>query len=64
LEIFQSINTLFLFIVANYWINGPLILVRSVPVIPIPNVPLVRSLSDEGELLIVREHKKMDLLKC
>lgn len=25
---------------ANYWINRPPILVRSVPVIPIPNVPL------------------------
>ena len=24
---------------ANYWINRPPILVRSVPVIPVPNVP-------------------------
>ena len=26
-------------IIANYWINRPPILVRSVPVIPVPNVP-------------------------
>ena len=25
---------------ANYWINRPPILVRTVPVIPVPNVPL------------------------
>ncbi len=26
--------------IAKYWINRPPILVRSVPVIPVPNVPL------------------------